>query len=536
MSEDSSGTVPMSAGTLPICKKCVSLLQYDIVCSSCGCIGEDETNVRRCGQCYGYMYEDSSICLWCGHDRAFTPSHKPCFLCCNLLPLNNDVCETCQTRQDMDVLKGELFKKCLNSNCHATVSIRAMNCYLCKQRQDPSTSTPGFDFFSSGQPNYLESQAQYNAKSLRASSHNEVQVVVGTAESEVKNTSIVENKGVRKCKVCESLFSESMEQCNVCFAQQDVDLLRTLQFNNCTSGCGAILCVESHKCCFRCKEQQQHPLSTFSGLEVFPKEVLNPPISVESPAPRQKGHSDTQSEPEKLSKKPCILCGTAIPASSKTCFTCHTTQIEDELKYSRSKLCSYPKCEAPMSVDLQVCYRCKQDQNRNRFTFITDPQYQVPALNTDCISRGDSKMEDKERKTRRDEELSSWDILHRTKDGKSQAQSLMPDSACDKNIEKSDMSKTTQVELNRYDQQHSDGKITKAVTCEVDNSAKNAQKDDRKDENVSASGKIVQKSKFEEKKPIVKAVSCLISQRIDLIYEIFVYFKDALGLFPQCKG
>ena len=492
-----------SSGTVPLCKTCVSPLQYDIVCSSCGCIGEKETKVRRCRQCYGYMYENSSICLWCGHDRAFTPSHKPCFLCCNLLPLNNDVCETCQTRQDMDVLKGELFKKCLNSNCHAIVSIRANNCYLCKQRQDPST--PGFDFFSSGQPNYLQSQAQYNAKSLGASSHNEVHV--NTAESEVKNTCI-KNKGV-KCKLCESLLSESMEQCNVCFAQQDVDLLRTFRFNNCTSGCGAILCVEFHKCCFRCKEQQQYPLSTFSGLEVFPKEVLNPPIS---PAPRQKGHSVTQSEPEKLSEKPCILCGTAIPASSKICFTCYTTQIEDELKYSRSKLCSNPKCEAPMSVDLQVCYRCKQDQNRNQLTFITTdqhPQYQVPGLNTDCNSRGESNMADKGKSTKQDgddDDQSSWDVLNSTnKDGRSQTQSQMLGSACNK------------TEPNKYDQQHSDGKTTTAITCEVDNSSKKIAPKNNK--GASSSGKIGQRSnanKIEEKKP-AKSVSCLISQKIIII-------------------
>ncbi len=507
MSADSSGAVPL-------CKKCGQPLMFDIVCSSCGCIGEDRSQVRRCRQCYGYMYEDSATCPWCDHNRTFSASKKPCFLCCNLLPSVSSVCGTCQTPQDMAVLKDQMYKKCLNTNCCAIVNICARNCYICNYQQDPSI--PGFYLFSSGIPRFLQ-QTHLQANVYKPNSSPALSQTVhhntssSAAESKVKNTSAKSKGGMKKCIFCDHLFSELLEKCDVCFAQQEVDLLKTLEFYYCTSGCGAILCVAFHKHCFRCKEQQQHPLSTFPGLEVFPKEVvLCPPMSVENP---QDWHSVAQSErePEKPIKKPCILCGTPIPISSAQCFNCQTTQIEDELKYSRCKLCCNPKCEAPMSVDLQVCYRCNQDQNRNCLTFITDPQYQVPALSTGCNSRGESNMTDKEKSTKRDGDESSWDMLDSmTKDGRSETQSQMLGSACDKNLEKSDTSKTTKVELNRYDQQHSDGKITTEVTCKVDDSAKSARKDDRKYEDVSASGTSGQKSNsnfsFEEKR-LVKAVS-----------------------------
>ena len=395
MSADSSGAVPL-------CNKCDSPLRYDIVCSSCGCIGEDESHVRRCKQCYGYMYENSSICLWCGHNRAFPASKKPCILCCNLLPLNNNnfVCETCQTPQDMDVLKDQLFKKCLNFSCSAIVSIHASNCYQCNYQQDPSI--PGLDLFSSGIPSYLQTQLQVNSlykpnvSPTASSQTNKVHHdTSSSAERKVKNTSVESKAGMKKCIFCENSFSEHLEKCTVCSALQDVEILKTLQFNNCTSGCGAILCVEFHKFCFRCKGKQG-PLSTFSGLEVFPLNVLNPSMSAENlvSLPDQDGrsvaktskpnvsptassqtnkvHHDTSSSAERKVKntsveskagmKKCIFCENSFSEHLEKCTVCSALQDVEILKTLQFNNCT-SGCGAILCVEFhKFCFRCKGKQ------------------------------------------------------------------------------------------------------------------------------------------------------------------------------
>ena len=470
MSEHSSGR---ASGTVPLCKKCNSKspLRYDIICSSCGCFGDDETNVRRCKQCYGYMYEDSSICLWCDHNRAFPVSKKPCILCCNLLPLIYSVCGTCRTPQDMDVLKGQLFKKCLNSSCSAIVNIHASNCYQCEYQQDPSIS--GIDLFSSGVPSYLQTQLQansfYNPTTSSPPQNVHHDTSSSAAERKVENTS-VESKAVReKCVFCENSFSECLEKCNACSALQDVDILKTLQFNNCTSGCGAILCVKFHNFCFRCEEKQEYPLNTFSGMEVFlPSKVPNPSLSVEnlvSSLPQDEDSAAKKFGSAKPLKKPCILCSTEIPASSTHCFTCQTTQIEDALKHSRFKLCSNAECKAPMPADSTVCYRCKQDQYHIRATFPTKSMLCDQIFSSTCTdsrSHGESSMTGKERgKEPCVVDANSYDILDSTEDsGNSQSQSQVPNSACDKSVGNTNITKS---KSKSHDKQHDDGENDKGV-------------------------------------------------------------------------